>query len=368
MCSLILTLLLVGLLSACAGPTYYLQAVSGQWKLLHARQDVDTLLSDPSTSPELALRLKNAQRILAFAQTRLDLPASKSYSSYVDTGSDTLVWNVIATAEFSLEPKLWCFPVAGCVPYRGYFKQRAAEKFATKLHRRGMDVIVSPSPAYSSLGWFKDPLLNTMLTGSDVRLAAYLIHELAHQRLYVKGDAIFNESYASFVEDVGVSAWLQSLQRQDELQKRKNMQTAAREFSLLIRSVRSRLAAVYISDAADTVKRQQKSIIFNTLERDREQLLSARWGGRKYFSDWTETPLNNARLVLYNTYASRRCVFRRLFGQAGGDMRKFHALARQWAKRTKTERRKWLDQTCTANAISNATMTRLIPSKPGADL
>lgn len=358
--------LLAGLLAGCAGPGYYLQAASGQMKLLHARRSVDTLLADPSTSTELAGRLEEAERILAFARERLDLPAHGSYGSYVDTGRETLVWNVIATGEFSLEPKRWCFPIAGCLPYRGYFKRRSADKFAAKLRKRGLDVIVTPSPAYSSLGWFKDPLLNTMLNGSDLQLAAYLFHELAHQRLYVKGDGRFNESYAGFVADAGVTAWLQSLHRDADLQKWRRSKTAGEDFRLLVRKVRTRLAEVYRSAAAPEVKRRQKTDILRGLVRATQQLADTRWRGINDFGAWLEAPLNNARLALFDTYEDRQCAFQQLYGKAGGQMTDFHALAKQRAKLSPGARKKWLDQAC--SATGGATMNGITPSKTGADL
>ena len=209
-------LFLILMLTACSGPGYYMQAVSGQWKLMHGRQDIQTLIKDPSTSPELSDQLQSAASIKEFAQKTLELPGAQSYTSFVEIDGTAVVWNVVATPEFSLQPKKWCFPVAGCVPYRGYFDRQKALQSAARLERKGMDVSVSPATAYSSLGWFEDPLLSTMLTGSDIRLAAYLFHELAHQRLYLKGDSAFNEGYASFVEENGVTNWLQSQNRQDE--------------------------------------------------------------------------------------------------------------------------------------------------------
>ena len=203
-------LVLVCLLTACSGPGYYTQAISGQWKLMHSRQDVQSVLDDPSTSPELAGQLRLADQIKTFASDSLDLPADGSYDSYVEIEGDALVWNVIATEEFSLQAKQWCFAVAGCVPYRGFFKQEKASKSAERYRKKGMDVYVSPAAAYSSLGWFNDPILSTMLSGSDVQLAAYLFHELAHQRLYVKDDGLFNEGYASFVEEAGLKLWLEA--------------------------------------------------------------------------------------------------------------------------------------------------------------
>jgi len=339
-------LVLVTFLAACSGPGYYLQAISGQWKLIHARRDIQTLLDDPATKKELATNLKSAEQVKAFANSTLDLPGNGSYSSYVEVDGDALVWNVVATKEFSLEAKKWCFPVSGCVPYRGFFKQQKAKTSATRLHNKGMDVFVSPAAAYSTLGWFKDPLLSTMISGPDTRLAAYLFHELAHQRLYVKGDGLFNEGYASFVEKTGLRLWLESSQRQDDLLQWQRRDNASRDFNHLIGELHKELARLYSSDTPETTMRQKKASIIDSLAISYEQLSDEKWQGKRYYNNWFEDPVNNARLVLYNTYQGGHCAFQSLFDQAGGDLQKFHQLAKQKSRLQKDERAKWLKQTC----------------------
>jgi predicted aminopeptidase len=339
-------LLLISVLAACSGPGYYIQAISGQWKLMHARQDIQSLLSDPATTPELATQLETAEQIKTFAQSELDLPSNGSYSSYVEIDGDALVWNVVATPEFSLEPKKWCFPVAGCVPYRGFFKQKKADDSAEKLRNKSMDVIVSPATAYSSLGWFNDPLLSTMLSGSDVRLAAYLFHELAHQRLYVKNDGLFNEGYASFVEERGIMAWLVFDQRHADLQDWQQLQTVSEDFKGLVRQVRSELVDVYFSDGTANAKRGQKKEIYDSLLISLEKLSKEKWQGKRYYRSWFEGPLNNAKLALYNTYEGSHCAFQQLWDIANGDPKQFHVLAEEKSKLQKDERDKWLKQSC----------------------
>lgn len=346
---MIFRLLLVICLSACASPAYYLQAMSGQKKLLQSRQDIRSLLDDPATSAGLAGQLETAEQIKAFAETKLGLPAGGSYSSYVAVEGEALVWNVIATGEFSLQPKKWCFPVAGCVPYLGFFKQQKARDSADRLSRKGMDVIVAPAAAYSSLGWFKDPLLSTMLSGSDTRLAAYLFHELAHQRLYVKNDGLFNEGYASFVEDTGVRFWLEFNQQQDELQKWLQLQDVSRDFSSLVGKTRTQLAELYRSAAPDTDMRRQKAGILSALEHGYQQLSDKNWQGKRYYSAWFKEPLNNARLALFNTYGGSFCAFRGLWDTSGGEWQTFHQLAEKKSRLAKDERQAWLQQTCTAS-------------------
>jgi predicted aminopeptidase len=343
---MIYRLLLISLLTACSSPAYYLQATTGQLKLMRERQDIQSLLNDPATGSKLAQDLKTAEQIKAFAHNHLDLPDNGSYSSYVEVNGDALVWNVIATEEFSLQPKKWCFPVAGCVPYRGFFKQQKAIDSAARLHEKGMDVIVSPAAAYSTLGWFDDPLLSTMISGSDIRLAAYLFHELAHQRLYVKDDGAFNEAYASFVEDIGVKAWLESSLRQNDLHQWQQLESASLDFTNLIGEMRNKLSDLYLSTESDTVKRTKKTDIFNSLSLAYEQLRVEKWQGKSYYDSWFDVPLNNAKLALYDTYAGGQCAFKELLDMTGGDLRDFHHLATQKSQLQKDERRLWLKQTC----------------------
>jgi len=337
-------------LTACSGPGYYMQAISGQWRLLHARRDIQSLVDDPATSPELVGQLEAAGRIIEFAESKLDLPADGSYSSYVEIDGNALVWNVVATEEFSLQPKEWCFIVAGCLPYRGFFKLQKAEQSLARLRNKGLDVYLSPAPAYSTLGKFRDPLLSTMFTGSDIRMAAYLFHELAHQRLYIKGDGGFNESYAAFMEETGVKIWLESTHRQAELQHWQVLQSAGKAFNSLLRGVREDLAELYRSNSSDAEKRRLKADILQGLVQSYDQLRAAKWDNKDYFSEWFTEPLNNAKLALYNTYEGGQCAFQNLFNQTGGNMREFHRLAAKQARLKKDQRRKWLTQTCTAIA------------------
>src|SRR5438876_7211762 len=195
------------LLSGCATP-YLLQAASGEWQLLHRRVPIDSLLADPRTPPALRGHLEEVRAAREFASRELHLPDNASYRSYADIGRPYVVWNVVAAPEFSAEPKRWCFPVAGCVAYRGYFHERRAREFAAALAVRGFDVAVDGVPAYSTLGRFADPVLSSMLRYGDDELAATIFHELAHQLLYVRDDSQFNEAFASTVEDEGLERWL----------------------------------------------------------------------------------------------------------------------------------------------------------------
>ena len=344
---MILRLLLLLCLCACSGPGYYLQAMSGQRKLMQSRQDIQSLLKDPATTPELAAHLAHAEQIKTFAQNTLGLPAEGSYTTYVEVEGEALVWNVIATGEFSLEPKQWCFPVAGCVPYRGFFEQRKARDSAARLSHKGMDVLVAPAAAYSTLGWFSDPLVSTMFSPSDTLLAAYLFHELAHQRLYVRNDGSFNEGYADFVEDEAVRSWLVFNQQDAELQQWLQLKDVAADFSALVMSTRGRLATLYASDMTTTAMRQQKAQIFSEFEQAYNSLSDEKWQAKRYYyAAWFLEPLNNARFALFNTYQGSHCAFQGLWEESAGDWQEFHRLAEQKSRLPKQERQKWLKQAC----------------------
>jgi predicted aminopeptidase len=341
------------LMTACSGPAYYAQAISGHWNLMRARQDVQELINDPSSSPALIKNLESARQIIAFAESRLDLPANGNYSSYVEIDHDAIAWNVIATGEFSLTPRKWCFPVSGCLPYRGFFEKAKAQKSATKLRSKGMDVHIAAATAYSTLGKFRDPLLSSMFTGSEIGLAAYLFHELAHQRLYIKGDGRFNESYASFVEQAGVLAWLQDRNLPVKSKRWRYLQEVERDFTNLVDDTRKKLGVLYETDLSETVMREQKTKILADLVLSHKELIRDKWAGEQYFSAWIESPVNNARLALFNTYQSGQCAFQQLMEQAGGNMEEFHRLAERQSELTKEQRDKWLNQTCTVVASAS---------------
>jgi predicted aminopeptidase len=350
-------LLLLGALqlAACAGPTYYAQAIGGHLELMRQREPVAEILaagagpdsgSHSRLNSEFGRELLLAQEILAFSVDRLGLPDNGSYTQFVRTGRDAVTWNVVATPEFALTPRRWCFLFAGCLPYRGYFEQAAARRFAERLEADGFDVAVSPAAAYSTLGWFEDPLLDTMLRYGEERLAAVIFHELAHQNLYVKGDAAFSESYASFVEEQGVVLWLRESGRSDRLPAWRREQAARRQFDALLKETRRALAAIYATDQPPADKRRDKASAFSALRADYRTLVEARWGGQDHFGAWFASDLNNARLALLDTYRGGLCAFAALYREAGEDMARFQRLAAARAALDREARRGWLEQDC----------------------
>lgn len=333
-------------LGGCASPAYYWQAASGHLALMRAREDVARTLEQGSADEGTLDKLRLSREIKDFAVAELELPDNDSYSEFVRTGRDAVVWNVVAAPEFSLEAKTWCFPVSGCVPYRGYFDRDKAQRFAARLADKGLDVAVSPAIAYSTLGWFDDPLLDTMWRQSDAQFAAYLFHEMAHQKLYVEGDAKFNESYASFVEAIGVERWLENRGEHEALENWMDLSRARSTFNRLVDQTRAELLNVYGSDADPEAMRADKQAAFERLEAAYQRLRKHEWQGRDWFGGWFDRELNNARFALFDSYEGGRCAFDRLYAEAGKEIGRFHELARTRSKLPGDERQKWLSQSC----------------------
>ncbi|MBC9252950.1 aminopeptidase [Pseudomonas alcaligenes] len=315
-------LLLGLLLSGCATLDYYAQLGRGQLALLAAREPVAEVLADPARDPELRRRLALAQQARDFASAALGLPDNRSYRLYTQLDRPYVVWNLFATAELSLAPQTHCFPVAGCVAYRGYYQQGRARGAAALLRVEGMDTYVAGVEAYSTLGWFDDPILSSMLRWDDQRLAATLFHELAHQRLYVADDSAFNESFASFVEQQGLRQWQahRGLPLADGGHQR-------RQFTALVLASRARLEALYASPLDDATKRAGKAAEFARLRAEYRQLRDQQWGGDRRYDAWINAPLNNAKLLPFGLYDQWVAAFAHLFAQAGGDWPAFYRSA-----------------------------------------
>ena len=328
-------LLLGLLLNGCASLDYYAQLGRGQLALLSAREPVDKLLADPARDAELKHRLALAQQARDFASRTLQLPDNRSYRLYADLERPYVVWNVFATPELSLAPLTHCFPIAGCVAYRGFYQQGRARGAAALLQEQGLDTYVAGIEAYSTLGWFDDPILNTMLRWGDERLAAVIFHELAHQQLYVADDTAFNESFASFVERQGLRQWrtargLAPLAADEERQRR--------QFTELILASRERLQALYGSTVSDEQKRQGKAAEFSRLRQDYAALRDSQWQGDTRYDAWINAPLNNARLLPFGLYDQWVDAFAVLFAQADGDWSRFYQRAAELAELPAEER------------------------------
>lgn len=318
-------------------PPYLLQAARGQIELMRARQPVDALLADAGTQPELKRRLAAATAILQFAYTELSLPDNGSYRQYVGLERPYVVWNVFAAPELSLTLRTWCFPIAGCVAYRGYFRESAAREFAARLSERGEDVAVIGASAYSTLGFLRDPLLSTIMQQTEVGLAALLFHELAHQRLYVAGDTVFNESFATLVEQEGVLRWLESRADTAQLCHYQLALERERELHRLLRETRSRLAAIYDSGAPAVHKRAARQAVFAELAA-RYQQLRAGWSAPPYFDRWFSGTLNNAWLGAFTAYHEQVGQLRVILEGEGGSLQAFYRRAERLARLSRRDR------------------------------
>jgi predicted aminopeptidase len=287
-------------LSSCSVP-FYLQAASGQLRLLRIREPIDELIADPQTDVELRRRLEEVARIRAFATEELQLPDNGSYETYADTGRDYVVWNVVAAQEFSTIPERWCFPFAGCVSYRGFFDRQNAERFQRRLRERGLDTYSGGSSAYSTLGYFADPVLNTMLAARNEEIVAILIHELAHQRVYVKDDSELSEAFASAVEEHGTRRWLEREADFTALERYEQRLRARSAFADLIARTQLRLAGIYAQAVPDSDKRAGKAAAFAQL-RDEYALQRTAGDLPAGYDGWFEQDLNNATLAAVATY------------------------------------------------------------------
>lgn len=337
---------LTALLCGCASPAYYAQAVSGHLQLMRSRQPIDDVLAKAAPGDPTAARLVRAQTLIAFAEERLGLPTEDSYGSYAPTPGGAVTWNVVVTPPYALAPRRWCFPVAGCVPYRGYFDREDAERFARHMAKRGRDVAVSGAAAYSTLGWFEDPILGTMLDDGDAQLADTLFHELAHRDLYVKGDTPFNESYATFLAREGVRTWMREHGDADELALWEEREQAARDFVALLAATRRRLARLYASRTDPEALAAGKAEVFADLRGAYEVLVAEAWDGRDRFGGWFDPPPNNADLALAGSYTDGLCAFETLWRDSGGHFEAFRARARDRAALRARDRSAWLQTPC----------------------
>jgi predicted aminopeptidase len=332
--------LLLPALSGCGTAEFYWQGLAGQLELLaRARPIADVVAS--TTDPRLKAQLESVEAIRSFAGRELALPASRSFTRYADLGRSFVVWNVFAAPEFSLTPRQWCFPVAGCVSYRGYFAEADAQAEAARLGATGDDVHIGGVPAYSTLGYFDDPVLSTFIRYREPDLARLLFHELAHQVVYVKDDTAFNESFAVAVEEEGLHRWLAAQRgRPDAAAYAAQIARGDRlraEFRALIYGTRERLAALYASDAPEADKRAGKAAAFADLRAGYEAL-KAGWGSGPAFDRWFAGGANNAGIVAVGLYADRVPQFRALLAAEGGDLPRFYARVKALAGLPRAER------------------------------
>ena len=333
-----LMLALACALPAGCGTTYLMQAAGGEYHVLHGREPIDKVLADPNTTPELRAHLTQVRAAREFASRELGLPDNNSYRSYADIGRPYVVWNVVAAPEYSVRPERWCFPVAGCVAYRGYFHEHEARAFAARLVAQGYDVVIDGVPAYSTLGKFADPVLSSMLPYGDDELAATIFHELAHQLLYVSNDSEFNEAFATTVEEVGLERWLVYRGEGGRMQSFREQQAHERALVRLLADTRAHLEHLYSSGLPREQIAAQKAETFSALAADIRALERREGVTHPLYEEWISAGLNNARLASVATYYDCVPGFRRLLQQQDNDLTRFYAATRELAQLPRAER------------------------------
>jgi predicted aminopeptidase len=325
------------MLAGCAQFKYYFQAAHGQYALWSEARPIEDWLGDPATDPKLKARLEKALLIRRFAVKELGLPDNASYRNYAALQRPYVLWNVVATPALSLRPIQWCFPIAGCVSYRGYYNKEDAEAYAAELRAEGDDVQVGGVPAYSTLGWFSDPLLSSFINYSDAELARMVFHELAHQVVYVAGDSRFNEAFATAVEEAGVQRWL-DIYGNDAMREAYERYSARRhDFLDLLVKHRQLLAANYARKISDKKKREEKLRIFAQLKAEYLATKTERWGGYTGYDRFFAEPLNNAHLASIATYNDFLPGFRALLAHEKTFPR-FYAAVQRMSNLSQAER------------------------------
>jgi predicted aminopeptidase len=322
--------------AACLPGCYVMQAAAGQADVLARSEPIAKLIEDPETPDALRARLELVVEAREFAIRELGLPDGRSFRKYADLGRPYAVWNVVAAPEFSVTPRRWCYPVAGCVAYRGYFDEVRAEVTARRLAGRGDDVTIGGVATYSTLGLLPDPVFNTMLGWRETRLVGTVFHELAHERVYVPGDSEFNEAFASVVEHEGVRRWLAARGRDGEFEAYRTALAREAQFAALLRTTRERLRVLYASAGPSAELWADKQREFGRLKFE-YTLLRARWGGYAGYDAWFARPLNNAHLAAVATYHDCVPGLQREL-EAAGSLVAFYARAEELASLPLAER------------------------------
>ena len=329
--------------SACSSFGYYMDLMAGHSELLEQRKPVVDILAQEQTKPKLRKLLKTSQKIRDFASNELHLPENDSYRLYADLKRPYAVWNVVAAKEFSTKPKKWCFLIVGCLSYRGYYSKEDAIVYANELKTQGYDVYVGGASAYSTLGWFDDPLLNTMMYKSEARRAGVIFHELAHQVVYIDNDSAFNEAFATTVEQEGIRKWLARKGKNDKYQEYLRDKHRDSQWNQLLQDTRKQLKDIYKMKSNDEEKRQAKQHAFSELQKKYQQLKKT-WNGYNVYDKWMSQDLNNAHLLLVATYHDLVPTFKAMLKNENHDMKKFYIAVEKFGELDKENRNKQILQ------------------------
>ncbi|WP_460536367.1 aminopeptidase [Chitinimonas naiadis] len=325
-------------LSGCSSLAYLGQAANGQSEVLRNARPIDEVIADPATAPALADKLRLAQRLRLFAVQELKLPDNASYTRYADLGRPYALWNVVSTPALSLKPVLSCFPIAGCLAYRGYYSEADAKSYAAERRAAGDDVFLYGVAAYSTLGWFSDPLLNTTARYDEASLARLIFHELAHQLIYIKDDSAFNEAFATAVELEGYERWLRREGDERSLAGYQREEQQRQAFRQLMETGRRQLAELYEGAGSVVAKQQSKADIQAGLVQDyrnlKQALSATSWG----YDQWFQPAPNNAHFVALATYHEKVPALRALFRQQGGDFAAFYEAVRLLGQKNRAAR------------------------------
>jgi predicted aminopeptidase len=330
------------ILWGCQTVHYYSQAIDGQCRILLKRQPISAIMADSESPQSLRERLMFILKVREFAKNELRLPVNNHYLTYVDLNRPFVLWNVFAAPEFSLASKTWCYPVAGCAAYRGYFAETDAQQYADRLSKQGYDVFVGGVTAYSTLGWFDDPVLSTFIRFSEARTAALIFHELAHQILYVKDDTAFNESFATLVEQEGLRRWQHASGSERIYTEYLRQHRRREQFVQLIMHYRQRLELLYQTDLTPSEKRARKSTIFSELRNEFNHLKTNKIELSAY-DVWMSQSLNNAKIGSVVAYHDFLPAFQKMLTQNMGEMNQFFEACRQLAQKNKDERHQVLE-------------------------
>jgi predicted aminopeptidase len=338
------------LVGGCSQLGYFVQAAHGQFSLLAEAKPIDDWLADPSVGDKLKDKLAKVREIRRFAARELGLPDNGTFTTYADVKRPFVMWNVVATPELSLEPLQWCFPVAGCVNYRGYYSKEEAQAYAAQLRREHYDVQVGGVPAYSTLGFFNDPVLSTFIQYPEGELARLVFHELAHQVAYAPGDSRFNESFAVSVEEAGVERWMAVHGNEKMRNAYAEYEGRKHDFLALLLKTRKALEANYARAVSNDEKRKQKMVIFQELQAE-YQTLKASWGGYAGYDRWFAEPLSNAHLSAIATYHDFVPAFRALMAKEKS-FTQFYGAVRQLAALDKSQRQQKLAQYASPDSMT----------------
>ena len=331
------------LMQGCSSLAYYWEKIQGHTEILSKQQPIQEVIDNPDTSDKVREKLINTQKARAFATDVLQLPDNDSYKNYVDLKQDYVVWTVVATPPYSIKAKEWCFIIVGCLSYKGYFSKQDAEASAKILRADNMDVYVSGTKAYSTLGWFDDPLLSTMLYNSEAYRVGIIFHELAHQKMYVEDDTSFNEGFASTVELEGIQAWFSSDNNKEEYKRYIISKERDDAFKKLLQATREELKQAYSLNLDSKAMHENKIKIFNELQQGYKKL-KEKWSGYSGYDKWMSQDLNNAHLALIATYNDHIPAFRKLFKKLNYDYALFYQQVENLSELDKNKRSEELNK------------------------